>query len=140
MRTLRWLRPYRWPLLLSILLHFGFLLLLIGAKPATGSNRKTIVPLLSLNTIPKLGKSQFKRPTSKEQPKEKKTSKKSKKIEVTKTRKDNNDLKPTPPKPQDNSLTKANKQIEEFLDNPENFQTQRATKRFAGGGNVFMYS
>ena len=81
MQTLRWLRPYRWPLLVSILLHFGFLLLLIGAKPATGSNRKTIVPLLSLNAIPKLGKSQLKRPTSKEQPKEKKTSKKSKKIE-----------------------------------------------------------
>ena len=131
MRTLRWLRPYRWSLLVSILLHFSFLLLLIGAQPATGSNRKTIVPLLSLNAIPELGKSQLKRPTSKEQPKEKKTSKKSKKIEVTKTRKDNNDLKPTPPKPQDNSLTKANKQIEKFLDKPENFQTQRATKRFA---------
>ena len=75
MRTIRWLRPYRWPLLVSILLHVGFLLLLIGAKPATGSNRKTIVPLLSLNAIPELGKSQLKRPTSKEQPKEKKTSK-----------------------------------------------------------------
>ena len=87
MRTLRWLRPYLWPLLVSILLHVSFLLLLIGAQPATGSNRKTIVPLLSLNAIPELGKSQLKRPTSKEQPNGKKTSsKKSKKIEVAKTR------------------------------------------------------
>ena len=131
MRTLRWLGPYRWPLLVSILLHVGFLLLLIGAQPATGSNRKTIVPLLSLNAIPELGKSQLKRPTSKEQPKEKKTPKKSKKIEVTKTRKDNNDLKPTPPKPQDNSLAKANKQMEVILDKPQNFEPQAATERLS---------
>ena len=58
MRSLRWLRPYRWPLLVSILLHVGFLLLLIGTQPAAGSNRRTIVPLLSLNSIPELGKSQ----------------------------------------------------------------------------------
>ncbi len=132
MRSLRWLRPYRWPLLVSILLHVWFLLLLIGTQPASGSNRRTIVPLLSLNAIPELRKSHPKGPTSKVQPKKKITTKEPKKIEVTETRKDSKDPKPTPPKPQDNNLAKANKQMEEFSDKPQNFETQGATKRFSG--------
>src|SRR6056300_712329 len=113
MRSLRWLRPYRWPLLVSILLHVGFLLLLIGTQPASGSNRRTTVPLLSLNSIPELGKSQPKRPSSKEQAKEKTKAKESKKSTVKETKEDKKDPKPTHPNPQDNSLTKATKQMEE---------------------------
>ena len=71
MRSLRLLRPYRWPLLVSILFHLGFLLLLIGTQPAAGSNRRTIVPILSLNSIPEIGKSQPQRFSSKEQSKQK---------------------------------------------------------------------
>ncbi|MGA0888465.1 MAG: TonB family protein [bacterium] len=131
MRSLRWLRPYRWPLLVSILLHVGFLLLLIGTQPASGSNRRTTVPLLSLNSIPELGKSQPKRPPSKEQSKEKTKAKESKKSTVKETKEDKKDPKPTPPNPQDNSLAKATKQMEEILDKPQNSEPQPATERLS---------
>ena len=131
MRSLRCLRPYRWSLFVSILLHVGFILLLIETQPASGSNRRTIVPLLSLNSIPELGKSQPKRPSSKEQPKEKTKTKESKKSTVKETKEDQKSLKPTPPKPQDNSLAKANKKKEEILDKPQNFESQTAAKRLS---------
>ena len=131
MRSLRWLRPYRWSLFVSILLHVGFLLLLIETQPASGSNRRTIVPLLSLNSIPELGKNQPKRPSSKEQPKEKTKTKESKKSTVKETKEDQKSPRPTPPKPQDISLAKANKKMEEILDKPQNFESQTAAKRLS---------
>ena len=88
MQSLRLLRPYRWPLLVSILLHVGFLLLLIGTQPAAGSNRRTIVPLLSLNSVPELGKSQPQRPSSKEQLKKNAKTKEPKQSTVKKTTED----------------------------------------------------
>ena len=129
MRSLRWLRPYRWPLLVSILLHVGFLLLLIGTQPAAGSNRRTIVPLLSLNSIPELGKSQPQRFSSKEQSKEKTKTKESKQRTVKETKEVKKDPQPTPSPPQDKSLAKSNKQMEEILDKPQNLESQTATER-----------
>ena len=131
MRYLRWLRPYRWSLLVSILLHVGFLLLLIGTQPASGSNRRTTVPLLSLNSILELGKSQPKRPQSKEQAKEKTKAKESKKSTVKETKEDKKDPKPTPPNPQGNSLAKATKQMEAIFDKPQNSEPQSATERLS---------
>lgn len=129
MRSLRWLRPYRWPLLVSILLHVGFLLLLIGTQPAAGSNRRTIVPLMSLNSIPELGKSQPQRPSSKEQSKAKTKVKESKKNTVKETKEVKKDPQPTPSPPQEKSLAKSNKQMEEILDKPQNLESQTATER-----------
>ena len=130
MRSLRWLRPYRWPLLVSILLHVGFLLLLIGTQPAAGSNRRTIVPLLSLNSIPELGKSQPQRPSSKEQPKKTTKTKESKQSTVKETKEVKKDPQPTPSPPQDKkNLAKSNKQMEKILDKPQNFEPQAATER-----------
>ncbi len=105
--------------------------MLIGTQSASGSNRRTIVPLLSLNSIPELGKSQPKRPSSKEQPKEKTKSKESKKSTVKETKEDKKDPKPTPPNPQDNSLAKVTKQMEEILDKPQNVESQTATERLS---------
>ena len=129
MRSLRWLRPYRWPLLVSILLHVGFLMLLIGTQPAAGRNRRTIVPILSLNSIPELGKSQPQRFSSKEQSKEKTKTKESKQSTVKETKEVKKDPQPTPSPPQDKSLAKSNKQMEEILDKPQNLESQTATER-----------
>ena len=109
MRSLRWLRPYRWPLLVSILLHVGFLLLLIGTQPAAGSNRRTIVPLLSLNSIPELGKSQPQRPSYKEKLKKNTKTKELKQSSAKKTTEDKKIPKPALPKPKNSSLGKAKK-------------------------------
>ena len=131
MRSLRWLRPYRWPLLVSILLHVGFLLSLLGTQPAAGSNRRTIVPLLSLNSIPELGKSKPQRPSYKEKLKKNSKTKELKQSSVKKTTEDKKIPKPTLPKPKNSSLGKAKKKMGEILDKPQNFESQTATERLS---------
>ena len=60
MRLMPWLREYRWSLFFSGVLHLGFLLVLGNANSASGSNRKTVVPLISLSELPDLGNARFK--------------------------------------------------------------------------------
>ena len=106
-------------------------MLLIGTQPAAGSNRRTIVPLLSLNLIPELGKSQPQRSSSKEHLKKNTKTKEPKQSKVKKTTEDKKGSKPTLPKPKENSLGKANKKMAETLDKPQKLVSQTATERLS---------
>jgi TonB family protein len=93
-----------------------------------------MVPLLSLNEIPELGKTQPKPRSSKEQlkskPKITKSKKSEVKSEVKKTTKDKDDSKSILPKTLPDTVVKATKQMEEVLDKPQGSIKQNETKQF----------